>query len=130
PTGTLQASPHTRQTDNRRRKAVPSATPGDSQVHFAEFFSRDREKVPWEPASSYAKDPAFATEDPRYYAHGGVDVLSAARALAQYVLNYEFPSGACTITMQYVRNVLFQTSQHLVSSSDADSQAAGHTASN
>ena len=99
------------------------AKQGDQQVPFAEFFSQDREEVPWDAVSQYAKDAAIATEDPRYYEHGGVDVLSAARALAQNVLNKEVQSGASTITMQYVRNVLVQKAQNMVDSSDEATQA-------
>ncbi|CCE74834.1 transglycosylase domain-containing protein [Clavibacter nebraskensis] len=126
--GVFEDIPDNLQIDNLAQKTVLYAKQGDSQVPFAEFFSQDREEVPWDAVSSYAKDAAIATEDPRYYEHGGVDVLSAARALAQNVLNKEVQSGASTITMQYVRNVLVQKAQNMVDSSDEATQAAGRKA--
>ncbi|QOD44550.1 transglycosylase domain-containing protein [Clavibacter zhangzhiyongii] len=126
--GVFEDIPDNLQIDNLAQKTVLFAKQGDQQVPFAEFFSQDREEVPWEAVSQYAKDAAIATEDPRYYEHGGVDVLSAARALAQNVLNKEVQSGASTITMQYVRNVLVQKAQNMVDSSDEETQAAGRKA--
>jgi membrane peptidoglycan carboxypeptidase len=126
--GVFEDIPDNLQIDNLAQKTVLFAKKGDQQVPFAEFFSQDREEVPWEAVSQYAKDAAIATEDPRYYEHGGVDVLSAARALAQNVLNDEVQSGASTITMQYVRNVLVQKAQNMVDSSDKETQAAGRKA--
>ena len=126
--GVFEDIPDNLQIDNLAQKTVLYAKQGDQQVPFAEFFSQDREEVPWDAVSQYAKDAAIATEDPRYYEHGGVDVLSAARALAQNVLNKEVQSGASTITMQYVRNVLVQKAQNMVDSSDEATQAEGRKA--
>ncbi|OUE31777.1 Penicillin-binding protein 1A/1B [Clavibacter michiganensis] len=126
--GVFEDIPDNLQIDNLAQKTVLYAKQGDNQVPFAEFFSQDREEVPWDAVSQYAKDAAIATEDPRYYEHGGVDVLSAARALAQNVLNDEVQSGASTITMQYVRNVLVQKAQNMVDSSDKATQAEGRKA--
>ena len=42
-------------------------------------------------------------EDKRFRLHGGVDVLSAARALRQNLTHREVVSGASTLTMQVIR---------------------------
>ncbi len=89
------------------------ATQGGQPVKFAEFFDQNREEVPWEAVSQFAKDAAIATEDPRFYEHGGVDVLSAARAVVQNAASGQTESGASTITMQYVKNVLVQQAEQL-----------------
>ena len=73
----------------------------------AEFYSQDREVVDWDEISQYVKDAVVAEEDPRFYSHGGVDALAAARAVLQNVSGSGY-SGASTVTMQYVRNVLIQ----------------------
>ena len=78
-----------------------------SDVEVATFYDQDREMVGWDDISQYVKDAAVAEEDPRFYTHGGVDVLATARAALQNVAGTGF-SGASTITMQYVRNVLIQ----------------------
>lgn len=84
------------------------ATGTDGTVYeLATFYDQDRHTVAWGDISQFAKDAAVAEEDPRFYTHGGVDVLSTARAALQNAAGTGF-SGASTITMQYVRNVLIQ----------------------
>ena len=78
-----------------------------SEVKLADFYDQDRETVGWDEISQYVKDAAVAEEDPRFYTHGGVDVLATARAVLQNAAGQNL-SGASTITMQYVRNVLIQ----------------------
>lgn len=98
---------------NPGRLAEPStlyATASDgSELKLAEFYDQDRETVKWDDISQFVKDAAVAEEDPRFYTHGGVDVLATARAVLQNAAGQNL-SGASTITMQYVRNVLIQDS--------------------
>lgn len=93
--------------------ALPStiwAKSGDDNVKIAEFYDQDRIPVGWDDISPYVKDALVAIEDPRFYTHGGVDALSASRAVLQNAAGSSGTSGASTITMQYVRNVLVQES--------------------
>ncbi|GAA1326587.1 transglycosylase domain-containing protein [Nonlabens tegetincola] len=83
---------------------------GDENVKIAEFYDQDRVPVGWDDISPYVKDALVAIEDPRFYTHGGVDALAASRAVLQNVAGGDGISGASTITMQYVRNVLVQES--------------------
>ena len=96
---------------NPGRLAEPStlyATGSDGTVHkIAEFYEQDRETVGWDQISQYVKDAAVSEEDPRFYTHGGVDVFASGRAVLQNASGQNL-SGASTITMQYVRNVLIQ----------------------
>ncbi|MHA3682986.1 transglycosylase domain-containing protein [Leucobacter sp. HY1908] len=78
-----------------------------TEVKLADFYDQDRETVTWDEIPQFVKDAAVAEEDPRYYTHGGVDVLATARAVLQNAAGGN-KSGASTITMQYVRNVLIQ----------------------
>ncbi|UOR00970.1 transglycosylase domain-containing protein [Leucobacter allii] len=82
---------------------------GSDGVNYelATFYDQDRETVAWDSISQFVKDAAVAEEDPRFYTHGGVDVLATSRALLQNAAGQNL-SGASTITMQYVRNVLIQ----------------------
>ncbi|MGO2749433.1 MAG: transglycosylase domain-containing protein [Pseudoclavibacter sp.] len=77
---------------------------------FAEFYNQNREEVPLDQMSPWVAAAAISVEDPRFREHGGVDVISAARALAQSVVS-DGAAGASTITMQYVRNVRVQTAE-------------------
>ena len=81
-----------------------------TEVEVATFYAQDREMVGWDQITQYVKDAAVAEEDPRFYTHGGVDILATARAVMQNVAGTGF-SGASTITMQYVRNVLIQEAE-------------------
>lgn len=84
------------------------ATGADTTVYkIATFYDQDRETVKWDQISQFVKDAAVAEEDPRFYTHGGVDVVATARAVLQNAAGQNL-SGASTITMQYVRNVLIQ----------------------
>ncbi|MBP6685449.1 MAG: transglycosylase domain-containing protein, partial [Leucobacter sp.] len=93
--------------------AQPSALwakQGDKHIKIAEFYEQDRIPVSWDDISPFAKDALVAIEDPRFYTHGGVDALAASRAVVQNAAGGSGVSGASTITMQYVRNVLVQES--------------------
>lgn len=101
---------------NPGQLAQPStilAKQGDETVTLATFYAQNREMVSWDNISQYAKDAAVATEDPRFYTHGGVDVMGVGRAAAGQVTGRD-AGGASTITMQYVRNVLVQEAEAIM----------------
>lgn len=81
-----------------------------NDVELATFFSQNREMVEWDEISQYVKDAAVAAEDPRFFTHGGVDVFSLGRAVLGQITD-SGNSGASTISMQYVRNVLIQQAE-------------------
>lgn len=99
---------------NPGQLAQPStiyATASDGAViEVATFYAQNREMVGWDQISQYVKDAAVAAEDPRFFNHGGVDLLSLSRATLGQVAGTS-ESGASTITMQYVRNVLVQQAE-------------------
>ncbi|RRJ85788.1 PASTA domain-containing protein [Gulosibacter macacae] len=86
---------------------------GDQEEKFAEFYSQNRIEVPLDQISQHLIDGVIATEDPRYYEHGGVDMISAARAVLVSVLGDD-GGGASTITMQYVRNQRVQAAEAIL----------------
>lgn len=57
--------------------------------------------------SPYLIAATLAAEDPTYFENAGVDVRSVLRAMVQNTTEGEIVSGASTVTMQLVRNVLF-----------------------
>lgn len=79
-------------------------------VAFSQFYLQDRIAVGWDEISQGVKDSVVATEDPRFYTHGGVDVLATGRAVLFNAMGKDV-SGASTVTMQYVRNVLVQEAE-------------------
>ncbi len=88
--------------------AVDSA---DNPVLLASVFAQNREEVGWDEISQFAKDAVIATEDPRFYSHGGVDVASTLRAALGNASSGGVESGASTISMQYVKNILVQRAE-------------------
>jgi membrane peptidoglycan carboxypeptidase len=85
------------------------ATQSDgSPILLASVFEQDREEVGWNQISQFVKDAVVSTEDPRFYTHGGVDIGSSLRAVVGNVASGGVESGASTISMQYVKNILVQ----------------------
>lgn len=80
---------------------------------IAEFYSQNRVEVPLDQISPYVPAAAISTEDPRFYEHGGVDVISAARALVVGLVGDD-GGGASTITMQFVRNQRVQAAEAIL----------------
>ncbi|MGO4689364.1 transglycosylase domain-containing protein [Glaciibacter sp. 2TAF33] len=74
---------------------------------LASFYDQNRVEVGWEQISQYVKDAAVASEDPRFYEHGGVDLQGTLRAAVTTVVGGDIQGGS-SITQQYVKNVLVQ----------------------
>ena len=77
------------------------------QVPIASFYSQNRIEVGWDAISQNLKDAAVATEDPRFYEHGGVDVSGTLRGAVLTALHKSVQGGS-SITQQYVQNILVQ----------------------
>lgn len=91
---------------NTARKTTVLAS--DEATVLAEFYLEDREPVELDQISQYVLEGTVATEDERFYEHGGFDLWGIARAV---VVNLTGSSreGASTITQQFVRNtILFE----------------------
>ena len=91
---------------NTARKTTVLAS--DETTVLAEFYLEDREPVELDQISQYVLEGTVATEDERFYEHGGFDLWGIARAV---VVNLTGSSreGASTITQQFVRNtILFE----------------------
>ena len=78
---------------------------------LATVFDQNRQEVGWDQVSQFVKDAVVSTEDPRFYEHSGVDVASTLRAAVGNVASGGVSSGASTVTMQYVRNILEQQAE-------------------
>lgn len=83
------------------------ATYNGQQVPIATFYSQNRIEVGWDAISQNLKDAAIATEDPRFYEHGGVDVTGTLRGAVLTALHKSVQGGS-SITQQYVKNILVQ----------------------
>jgi len=103
------------------QKSEIYATNSDgSNTLLATVFDQNRQEVGWDAISPYVKDAVVATEDPRFYEHSGVDIASTLRAALGNVASGGVSSGASTITMQYVRNILVQQATQLPTQAERD----------
>ena len=50
-------------------------------VELTSFYDQNREPVAFDQVSLVMYDAILASEDPRYYEHGGVDIMGTTRAL-------------------------------------------------
>ena len=77
-------------------------------VQIATVFDQNRHVVGWDEISPFLREAAVAGEDRRFWDHGGVDLASIFRAATSNFTAGQTTSGASTIDMQLVRNVLVQ----------------------
>ncbi|MFI5841458.1 transglycosylase domain-containing protein [Catenuloplanes sp. NPDC051500] len=77
----------------------------DGKTVITSFLDENRTDVSGDEIAKVMKDAIVAAEDTRFYEHGGVDIKGLVRAFVSNSQGGEV-SGASTLTMQYVRNVL------------------------
>lgn len=84
----------------------PTTLMAGDQV-LAKFFDQNRSPVTFDQVAPVMYDAVLSSEDPRYYQHGGVDLIGTARALLSNASGGETQGGS-SISQQYVKNVLVQ----------------------
>ena len=77
----------------------------DEKTQLARFQVENRDPVEIDKISSYVLQGTVATEDERFYEHGGFDIVGIARA-AVVSLTGSGREGASTITQQFIRNTV------------------------
>lgn len=89
-----------------QRNTFVAINPADgTEVTIANYYDQNREEVSLDAIDDDLKWAAIDGEDRRFYEHGGVDVPSLIRAaIGQATGTSE--SGASTLSMQLVRNIL------------------------
>ena len=94
--------------DRLSEKSSIYATRTDGSVALlASFYDQNRIEVALTAISPYVRDAAIASEDPRFFEHGGVDLQGTVRAAVSTFAGGEIQGGS-SITQQYVKNVLVQ----------------------
>lgn len=91
-------------TQNQRNTFVAYAADG-TEVAIADYYDQNREEVTLDQIDEDLRWAAIDGEDRRFAEHGGVDMPSLVRA-ALGQLTETSSSGASTLTMQLVRNIL------------------------
>ena len=85
--------------------SLPSIMLASDGTELARFQVEYRDPVELDQISEYVREGTVATEDERFYEHGGVDLMGIARALVNNLLGGDL-EGASTITQQLVRGTL------------------------
>ena len=80
---------------------------------LATFYDQNRVVVPLTDIAPILQHAVIATEDKRFYEHGGVDPTGMLRALVKNQLDSDSTQGASTLTQQYVKNVLIEQALEL-----------------
>ncbi|GEJ55905.1 penicillin-binding protein 1A [Anaeromyxobacter diazotrophicus] len=74
-----------------------------------EFARERRTVVPFEQIPDVVKKAVLASEDAKFYEHGGVNYLAIARCAVKGVFRGHFGCGGSTITQQVVKTFLLQS---------------------
>lgn len=91
-------------------------------VALASFYHENRVSIDYEDMSPNMINAVIATEDPRFFQHGGVDILALTRATLGVATTGLSGPGGSTITMQYVKNTLVEAAN--LAGDDAGIEAA------
>lgn len=96
---------------------IYAKTTGDSDEEYyelASFYDQNREPVEYDEVSQTVYDAILSSEDPRYYEHGGVDLIGTTRALLSNAVSDQTQGGS-SISQQYVKNVQVQACERQAS---------------
>lgn len=93
---------------NASQSSTLYATEDGKPVEVAKFYHENRISIDYNDMSPNIRNAVVATEDPRFFEHGGVDWLSLVRATVTSAATLGNGPGGSTITMQYVKNSLVE----------------------
>ncbi len=99
-----QSLPDIRELNTIRKQQGITITTQDGRVisNYGDVYG---EYLPYEKLPKYLIEAVIATEDRRFFAHGGVDVWGIARAMVRNVSEGRVVQGGSTITQQVAKNV-------------------------
>ncbi|WP_019146929.1 transglycosylase domain-containing protein [Timonella senegalensis] len=91
----------------------------DGKTVLATYYAENRTVVPLDKISMNLQNAVIATEDKRFWSHGGVDIQGITRAAVSQ------KGGGSTLTQQYVKNVLITKASREGDSIAVESARAG-----
>jgi len=77
-------------------------------AELTSFYDQNRSPVEFDQVAPVMYDAVLSSEDPRFYQHGGVDLIGTSRAVLQNLRGGGETQGGSSISQQYVKNVLIQ----------------------
>jgi membrane peptidoglycan carboxypeptidase len=110
--GIFEGLPEYLKIDQLSQNSTIYAKQGGNDVPIATFYDQNRVEVDWKNIGQNVKDAAVSTEDPRFYDHGGIDLMGTVRGALMTALHQDVQGGS-SITQQYVKNVRVQKCERL-----------------
>lgn len=89
-----------------------------NDVPQTSFYDQNRSPVTFDQIATVMYDAILSSEDPRYYDHGGVDLIGTTRAVLSNLEGGGNTQGGSTISQQYVKNILIQRCEWNAQSED------------
>ncbi len=86
---------------------VTNPDTGQQEV-LTQWYDQNRSPVEFDQIAPVMYDAILSSEDPRYYQHGGVDLIGTTRAVISNVRGGGETQGGSSISQQYVKNILVQ----------------------
>jgi membrane peptidoglycan carboxypeptidase len=80
----------------------------DGTTELAKFYDQNRSPVGFDQVAPVMYDAILSSEDPRFYEHGGVDLIGTTRAVLSNAQGGANTQGGSSISQQYVKNILIQ----------------------
>jgi membrane peptidoglycan carboxypeptidase len=90
---------------------------------LASYYAENRKVVPLDEISLHMQNAVVATEDKRFWTHGGVDLQGISRAAMQQLQGDG--GGGSTLTQQYVKNVLIHKASRAGDAAGVQAARAG-----
>lgn len=95
-----------------KEELISIENPAASEVYSADsvllgrYFIQERSNITHAEIPKHVSDALIATEDVRFYTHGGIDTRSLGRVLIKsFLLQNESSGGGSTITQQLAKNL-------------------------
>lgn len=79
------------------------------------YFLQNRSNADSTQISKYLKDALVATEDSRFYSHGGIDYKSYGRVFVKSIILGQNAGGGSTVTQQVAKNIFGRQKQFFLS---------------
>lgn len=104
--GAFEGLPEYLKIEKPAQNSTIYAKKNGKNVAIATFYDQNRVEVTWDGIGQNVKDAALSTEDPRFYEHGGIDIMGTIRGATSTLLHPGGEvQGGSSITQQYVKNV-------------------------
>ncbi len=87
----------------------------DGEVYQSLHGVENRISVDLSEISPYLTDCFIASEDARFYDHGGIDIIRIFGSILANIRSGDFSQGASTITMQLARNAVLEDQSKVMS---------------